>query len=56
MTTIGSVHPREMSGGLPEGFHRSASDVYRRMAIDKDAPAPPSTENVAKTLLKESGS
>jgi len=41
---------------LPDGFHRGAGDVYRRMAIYKDAPAPPSMEDVAKTLLKESGS
>ena len=56
MTTIGLLHPGAMSGGLPDGFHRDASDAYRRMAIDKDAPEPPSTENVAKMLLKESGS
>jgi len=41
---------------LPDGFHRGASEVYRRMAIYKDAPAPPSMEDVAKTLLKEAGS
>jgi hypothetical protein len=41
---------------LPDGFHRGAGEVYRRMAIYKDAPAPPSMEDVAKTLLKESGS
>ena len=56
MTTIGLLHPGEMSGRLPDGFHRGASDVHSRMAIHKAAPAPPSTENVAKTLLKESGS
>jgi 3-hydroxyisobutyrate dehydrogenase-like beta-hydroxyacid dehydrogenase len=42
--------------GLPDGFHRGAGEVYRRMASYKDAPAPPSMEDVAKTLLKESGS
>jgi hypothetical protein len=42
--------------GLPDGFHRGASEVYRRMAIYKDAPASPSMEDVAKTLLKEPGS
>jgi 3-hydroxyisobutyrate dehydrogenase-like beta-hydroxyacid dehydrogenase len=41
---------------LPDGFHKGAGDVYRRMASYKDAPAPPSMEDVAKTLLKESGS
>jgi len=39
--------------GLPDGFHRGASELYRRMAIYKDAPAPPSIEDVAKTLLAE---
>ena len=42
--------------GLPDGFHRGASEVYSRMASYKDAPAPPSMEEVAKTLLKGSGS
>jgi 3-hydroxyisobutyrate dehydrogenase-like beta-hydroxyacid dehydrogenase len=41
--------------GLPDGFHRGAGEVYRRMASYKDAPAPPSMEDVAKTLLKEYG-
>jgi 3-hydroxyisobutyrate dehydrogenase-like beta-hydroxyacid dehydrogenase len=41
--------------GLPDGFHRGAGEIYRRMASYKDAPAPPSMEDVAKTLLKESG-
>jgi 3-hydroxyisobutyrate dehydrogenase-like beta-hydroxyacid dehydrogenase len=42
--------------GLPDGFHRAAGDVYRRMAGYKDAPAAPSMEDVAKTLLQGSGS
>ena len=41
--------------GLPDGFHRGASELYRRMAIYKDAPAPPSIEDVAKTLREEGG-
>jgi 3-hydroxyisobutyrate dehydrogenase-like beta-hydroxyacid dehydrogenase len=41
--------------GLPDGFHRAASELYRRMAIYKDAAAPPSIEDVAKTLLREAG-
>jgi 3-hydroxyisobutyrate dehydrogenase-like beta-hydroxyacid dehydrogenase len=41
--------------GLPDGFHRAAGDVYRRMAAYKDAPAPPSMDDVAKTLLRGSG-
>jgi 3-hydroxyisobutyrate dehydrogenase-like beta-hydroxyacid dehydrogenase len=44
------------SAGLPHGFHRGAEDVYRRMALYKDAAVAPSMEDVAKTLLKESGS
>jgi 3-hydroxyisobutyrate dehydrogenase-like beta-hydroxyacid dehydrogenase len=42
--------------GLPDGFHRAAGDVYRRMVGYKDAPTPPSMEDVAKTLLGGSGS
>jgi 3-hydroxyisobutyrate dehydrogenase-like beta-hydroxyacid dehydrogenase len=41
--------------GLPDGFHRAASELYRRMAVYKDAAAPPSIEDVAKTLLREAG-
>jgi 3-hydroxyisobutyrate dehydrogenase-like beta-hydroxyacid dehydrogenase len=40
--------------GLPDGFHRASSELYRRMAVYKDAAAPPSIEDVAKTLLRES--
>jgi 3-hydroxyisobutyrate dehydrogenase-like beta-hydroxyacid dehydrogenase len=42
--------------GLPDGFHRGAGEIYRRMVSYKDAAAPPSMEDVAKTLLGESGS
>jgi 3-hydroxyisobutyrate dehydrogenase-like beta-hydroxyacid dehydrogenase len=41
---------------LPDGFHRGAGEVYRRIASYKDAAAAPSMEDVAKTLLEESGS
>ena len=41
--------------GLPDGFHRAASELYRRMAVYRDAAAPPSIEDVAKTLLGEAG-
>ncbi len=41
--------------GLPDGFHRAAGELYRRMAVDKDAAAPPSIEDVAKTLLRGAG-
>lgn len=43
------------SAGLPEGFHRGAGEVYRRMAPYKDAAAAPSMDDVARTLLKEAG-
>jgi 3-hydroxyisobutyrate dehydrogenase-like beta-hydroxyacid dehydrogenase len=41
--------------GLPDGFHRAAGELYRRMAVYKDAAAPPSIEDVAKTLLRGTG-
>jgi 3-hydroxyisobutyrate dehydrogenase-like beta-hydroxyacid dehydrogenase len=41
--------------GLPDGFHRAAGELYRRMAVYKDAVAPPSIEDVAKTLLRGAG-
>jgi hypothetical protein len=37
--------------GLPDGFHRAAAEIYRRMAGYKDA-APPSIGEVARALLK----
>ena len=43
------------AAGLPDGFHRGAGEIYRRMAVYKDAAAAPSMDDVAKTLLKEPG-
>lgn len=43
------------SASLPHGFHRGAEEIYRRMAPYKDAAVAPSMEDVAKTLLRESG-
>ena len=43
------------AAGLPDGFHRGAGELYRRMAVYKDAATPPSMDDVAKTLLKEPG-
>jgi 3-hydroxyisobutyrate dehydrogenase-like beta-hydroxyacid dehydrogenase len=37
--------------GLPDGFHRAAAEIYRRMEGYKDAP-PPSIAEVARALLK----
>jgi 3-hydroxyisobutyrate dehydrogenase-like beta-hydroxyacid dehydrogenase len=42
--------------GLPDGFHRAAGEIYRRLTPYKDAGTPPSIDDVAKTLRKESGS
>ncbi len=40
------------AAGLPEGFHQAAAEIYRRLAVYKDAGVPPSLDDVAKTLLK----
>jgi hypothetical protein len=37
--------------GLPDGFHRAAGEIYRRMEGYKDA-SPPSIEELARALLK----
>jgi 3-hydroxyisobutyrate dehydrogenase-like beta-hydroxyacid dehydrogenase len=37
--------------GLPDGFHRAAAEIYRRMSGYKDAPPPP-IEELARALLK----
>jgi 3-hydroxyisobutyrate dehydrogenase-like beta-hydroxyacid dehydrogenase len=37
--------------GLPDGFHRAAGEIYRRMERYKDAPPPP-VEELARTLLE----
>ncbi len=39
------------AAGLPEGFHRAAAEVYRRMTEHKDAPTPPSIEEAAASML-----
>ena len=47
------------AAGLPDGFHRAAAEVYRRMSGYKEAPTPPSIEEAAASLLgsaKRSGS
>src|SRR5262245_1993092 len=43
------------AAGLPDGFHRGAGQIYQRMAVYKDASAPPSMGDVAKTLLEGAG-
>lgn len=43
--------------GIPDGFHRAAADIYRRLASFKDAPEVPSLDAVLEALLHgESGS
>ena len=38
--------------GLPNGFHEAAAEVYHRLADFKDAPEPPTMEDVLKAMLK----
>lgn len=38
------------AAGLPDGFHRAAGDVYRRLARWKDVPVAPSFADVMKAL------
>ena len=39
------------AAGLPDGFHRAAAEVYRRMTGYKDAATPPSVEEAAARVL-----
>lgn len=41
------------AAGLPDGFHRAAAEVYRRMTNYKDAAQAPSIEEVATRILAE---
>ena len=43
------------AAGLPEGFHAAAADIYRRLAVYKDAGVPPGLDEVAKTLITGGG-
>ena len=38
------------AAGLPGDFHRAAAQIYERLAAFKDAPTPPSVDEVARTL------
>jgi hypothetical protein len=40
------------SAGLPGGFHQAAADVYRRLALFKDAPETPALADVLAALLE----
>ena len=39
--------------GLPDGFHESAAEIYRRMANFKDSTEAPSLDDVLKELLTQ---
>ena len=39
------------AAGLPDGFHRAAGDIYRRMSKFKGAPQKPQLDEVLQTLL-----
>jgi hypothetical protein len=36
--------------GLPEGFHRSAAEVFRKQAVYKDAAEPPDLDALLARL------
>jgi 3-hydroxyisobutyrate dehydrogenase-like beta-hydroxyacid dehydrogenase len=40
------------AAGLPGGFHHAAAEIYERLAAFKDAPAPPSLEEITAALRK----
>jgi len=40
------------SAGLPDGFHRAAGEIYRRLEGYKDAPEPPSASAVVGQVVK----
>jgi 3-hydroxyisobutyrate dehydrogenase-like beta-hydroxyacid dehydrogenase len=41
------------AANLPDGFHRAAAEIYRRLSPYKDAGVPPTIDDVAKTLREE---
>ena len=44
------------AAGLPDGFHRAAAEIYRRMTGYKDAAEPPSVEDAAAQVLSGTAS
>jgi len=40
------------AAGLPDGFHRGATEVYRRLAAYKDASTPPRLEEITTALRR----
>jgi hypothetical protein len=41
------------AAGLPDGFHRAAGEVYRRLESFKDRTTPPSMAEVTQALLQD---
>ena len=41
------------AAGLPDGFHRAAAEIYRRMTDYKDTAQAPSVEEAAARILAE---
>jgi 3-hydroxyisobutyrate dehydrogenase-like beta-hydroxyacid dehydrogenase len=41
------------AAGLPAGFHEAAHEIYERLAVYKNASAPPSVEEAAARLLRK---
>jgi Domain of unknown function (DUF1932) len=40
------------AAGLPDGFHRAAAELYRRLERYKDADQPPSLEEATAVILQ----
>jgi len=40
------------AAGLPEGFHRAAAELYRRLEQYKDTDQPPSLEEATAVILR----
>lgn len=52
----GEMHEIELTfqeAGLPNGFHKAAAEVYRRMANFKDTSETPELDDVLKALLQK---
>jgi 3-hydroxyisobutyrate dehydrogenase-like beta-hydroxyacid dehydrogenase len=43
------------AAGLPDGFHEAAAEIYRRLAVYKDSPAPPVAEVAGALTARPSG-
>ena len=43
------------AAGLPDGFHRAAAEIYRRMTVYRDTAHPPSVDEAATRILAQAG-